>query len=259
MTGTAKSKSASIASVSLRQAASVVRDPSIRNVLLAGPPGVGKTTFCFMMADLLKQPAYKVQNHSEATPSEMFGMHVPDGKSFRWEPGPLDLAYTNNGILILDEIVEASGPCKTFLYGALDTGRGGEISYVGKTFRPGDKYKCFATMNGWPADGSLPEALLDRFDATFIITKPGEKQLELLEEDLREFCEDAYDGIAEDPSKDIMDGPIFTFRMLRSLQNLRRLLPLEQAVLAACRGDQETAGSFLEIFALNDTGLDTLN
>lgn len=242
-----------IPSVTLVQAFKVVRDSAIRNVLLAGPPGVGKTTFAFQVADLLKRPPYKIQYHAEATPAELFGYYVPDDKSFRWESGPLDLAYTNGGILIHDEIVEASGPCKTFLYGALDNGRGGEITYVGRSFKPDSKMKNIATMNGWPYEGGLPEALLDRFDAVFTVFKPGEKQLSTLDPDLREICEDCYDT-----AKDPMLGPNITFRMLQSLQTLRRLLPIEQAVLSACKGNTELAGSFLEVLALSGQSDDGL-
>lgn len=236
-------------SVTLAQAFSVVKNPGIRNVLLAGPPGVGKTTFAFQVADLLKQPAYKVQYHAELSPAELVGYFVPDENKFRWESGPLDLAYLNGGVLIHDEIVMASGPCKTFLYGAFDNGRGGEITSVGRTFKPHAKMKNIATMNGWPYDGALEEALLDRLDAVFIITTPGTKQLATLDPDLAEICEDCY-ATAPDP----MLGPSITFRMLASFQKLRKLLPIDQAALSSCKGNLKLAGAFLEVLAMGDGG-----
>jgi hypothetical protein len=238
----------------------VLQDPTIQ-VGLFGPPGVGKTFSLFEMADAAVRRTKhhrrravataryvgKVQFHSEMSPAEVMGMHVPDGDAFRWESGPADLAYSQGGLLILDEIDQASGPMKTYLMGLLDRGPGGTISYVGRVFAQDPGYQAVATMNDWPDQGALPEALLDRFDAWFLVTRPSEEQLLVLDADLRDICEDAYET-AVDPIK----GPDITFRLLVGLQKMRRYLPIEQAVLGACYNNKVLAGSLLEVLALTD-------
>lgn len=235
-------------SADLTHAAIAFRHPKIRHLLLAGPPGVGKTTFAFNIAAEIKRQAWKAQLHPESTPSELYGMYAPSSEGgFEWVPGPLDLAYSQGGVLILDEIVEAAGPVKVALYGALDKGKGGRMAYVGREFVPHVNYKVIATMNGVPHEGGLPEALLDRFDATFLITRPGKEQLALLDSDLAELCEDSYEA-----AKDPIIGPDVSYRMLQSLQELRGILPLEIAVMSACHGNDKLAGSLLEALALLD-------
>lgn len=244
----------------------VLRDPTIQ-VGLFGPRGVGKTYSLFEMgarseapltakgkrnksAPRITLPARyvgKVQFHAELAPAEVMGMHVPDGDKFRWEAGPGDLAYAQGGLLILDEIDQASGPMKTYLYGLLDRGPGGTISYVGRTFEQMPGYQAVATMNDRPDEGSLPEALLDRFDCWFLVTQPSEEQYRLLDSDLREVCEDSY-ATAADPLR----GPDITFRMLMAVQKMRKILPLEQAVLGACHNNKDLTGALLEVLALTD-------
>jgi len=224
----------------------LLRDASLQ-IGLAGPPGVGKTYRCFQTGKVMRKPVWKIQAHSELSPAEILGMHVPEETKFRWEPGPIDLAYTHGGILVLDELIEASGPVKTFLYGACDRGPGGTISYVGRQFVQTKGYQPIATMNGWPNQGGLPAALLDRFDAWVLIAQPSEQQYKLLEPDLRDICRSLY-AAAADP----MDGPVVTFRMLIGLQKLRKILPLPKAVLSACYGDQQLAHSLLEVVELSD-------
>jgi hypothetical protein len=228
-------------------------DPNLQ-IGIAGPPGVGKTHNCMLCRinssnKKLARITSKIQAHSELSPAEALGMYVPVDGGFDWMPGPIDICYKHGGLLVIDEIVEASGPVKTFLYGAMDRGPGGTISYAGRTFEQQAGYQVVATMNGWPDQGGLPPALLDRFDAWFIVTQPSEGQLALLEPDLRDICRDFYDP---EVVLDEMEGPSVTFRMLMGLQKLRKIMPLEKAVLSACRGNPTIGQSLFEVLKMTD-------
>lgn len=215
---------------------------------LAGPPGIGKTSFAYSLFKYVKKPYIgKIQFHSELSPAEVMGMHVPKQGGFSWEPGPGDLAYSQGGGLILDEIDQASGPTKTYCYALLDRGPGGTVNYVGRIFSQTPGYQPLATMNGDPTDGSLPDALLDRFDAWYIMQEPTEQLYKLLEPDLRKACRAVYQGERHDP----LLGPAFSFRSFMALQKLREVLPLDQSILGACHGNQKLARSFYEAYTLS--------
>lgn len=220
-------------------------DPELQ-ILLVGPPGTGKTTLPIMAAEKMGKRWAKLQCQSETAPAEVLGMYVPNEKGFQWEQGPADICLTDGGYLVIDEIVEASGPVKTLFYGLLDKGRGGHITYVGREFERHENYQVAATMNEWPDQGGLSEALLDRFDACFLVKAPHQAMLDTLDEDLRDICEDAYLTVPEDQ---LMNGPVYTFRTFQSLQLLRTKMPMPQAVLAACRGNKSAALALLEILS----------
>lgn len=213
---------------------------------LNGPPGLGKTSFCFALAEALeKQYVGKIQCQDELSPAEMMGVLAPGEKGSVWVPGPVDLAYKFGGLLVLDEIDKLSGPCKTQAYSLLDKGPGGTISYLGRNFEQAEGYQVLATTNEDPNSGILPDALLDRFDAWFLISEPSDRLMELLDDDLQMLCRRGYRRAA-----DPMIGPAFTFRNYISLQQLRQTMRLDKAVLSICRGNQELARTVFEALTI---------
>jgi DNA polymerase III delta prime subunit len=215
---------------------------------LAGPPGVGKTSLLYAVGKRLRKPYIgKVQCHNELSPGEVMGIPMP-GIDEQWSPGPGSLSYEQGGMLILDELDKLSGACKTYAYAWLDRGPGGKVDYIGRTFAQAKGYQAVATMNEDPKDGSLPDAMLDRFDAWFFIYKPHEALLKMLDPDLRVLCIKAYDG-AVDP----MVGPPFTFRMFLGYQTLRTAMSPQKALIGATYGNERLAQSMLETLLLAES------
>lgn len=212
---------------------------------LFGPPGIGKTSEAFELGEALEAPYVgKIQCHDELSPAEIMGTLMP-GVENVWIPGAGDLAYREGGLLILDEIDKLSGPCKTYAYGLTDSGPGGTISYVGRIFEQMEGYRVIATMNDDPNNGSLPDALLDRFDAWFFLKEPSERLYNMLDPKLRKYCRRMYKR-ARDP----LAGPDFTFRNFMALQKLVTTLPLDKALLAVCRNNQTLARSMFEALTI---------
>lgn len=244
-----------IESANWDDADNILEDPDIQ-IGLFGPPGVGKTTGCFRSGEKQGKKVYKVQCHSEMAPADVMGYSAPKKGEYIWVPGAGELAYRHGGLLILDEIAEASGSMKTYLYALLDRGPGGTITHVGRTFTQQPGYQAVATMNEDPSQGSLPEALLDRFDGWLLITQPHPTLLDLLDDDLREICSAFYQAAAEPPTDpgevyDPLRGPSITFRMLMGFQKQRQILPIAKAALSVTRNNQDLARLLLETLALS--------
>ena len=159
-----------------------------RRTLLYGPPGTGKTTAGYNLAAKLKRFVSGLTLTEEMPAAELRGHFVPKGEGsmeFVWHHGPGMKCWLKGGILILNEINEASGDMLTFLHGLLDDASIARMTLPsGEEVEADKNFRCIATMNGVPED--LPEALRSRFPARIEILTPHPDAIKTLSEDLRE-------------------------------------------------------------------------
>lgn len=144
---------------------------AVKRVLLWGPPGTGKSFIGTRVAPGTSLSRLYLTMDTPA--AEVRGHYLPnENGSFTWHDGPGIHAWRTGGRLVIDEIDAASGDTLTLLLGLLDDTESAELTLpTNERVKPAASFSCVATTNQNP--GVLPEALLDRFDAIFNITKPA--------------------------------------------------------------------------------------
>jgi MoxR-like ATPase len=154
-------------------------------VLIAGPPGTGKTT-CAAHASLRPgQPIFAVTLTEDMPAAELRGHWVPVEGRFEWRDGTAVAAWRSGGRLVLNEIDRASGDALTFLMAILDDPQTAALTLPSnETVRPAAHFSVVATMNGDPSTDLRP-ALQDRFPVAITVDEIHPKALEQLPEDLR--------------------------------------------------------------------------
>jgi MoxR-like ATPase len=196
----------------------VMKDPSIRRVLLYGPPGTGKTTAAVKSSGAKRH--YNLTLHEESSVAELIGHWVPKGSEFLFHHGPLTKSWTEGALFVANEIDHSCGAVLSILLAALDDDGVAHLDLpTGETVKPTKDFRFIATMNGNPSD--LPEPLIDRFDIMLKISSPSIPAIDALPKDLRHLCRNAYTN---------RNDLHITYRQIQALTKLRAIISLDDAL-----------------------------
>jgi len=142
------------------------------NVLIEGPPGLGKTLLVNSLSKVLDAQFGRVQFTPDLMPSDITGHSVYDmrEKEFTFTRGPI---FTN--LLLADEVNRAPAKTQAALLEAMQER---QVTVDGVTYQLPRPFITVATQNPLEQEGTypLPEAQLDRFLFKLLADYPNDTE-----------------------------------------------------------------------------------
>lgn len=158
------------------------------NVVLKGPPGVGKSYLAKYVCAQTNRPLYRVTLSETTYREDLLGhlqlVSAPGGESVTsWVDGPLTRAAREGGILLLDEINAADANTAAALNAVMeqeDT-RSLTIPQTGEVVQPHEEFGVVATANpGYQGTYEQNDAFEGRFRHVELDYVPNDVEVEII-------------------------------------------------------------------------------
>jgi nitric oxide reductase NorQ protein/cobaltochelatase CobS len=158
------------------------------NVLLKGPPGVGKSFLTRYLCARTNRPLYRITLSETTYREDLLGqIHLvtgPGGDSVtEWVDGPLTRAAREGGVLLMDEINAADANTVAALNAVMEGRRTRSLTIprTGETITPHEQFRVVATANpGYQGTYELNAAFEDRFRHVELDYLPPAREVDLL-------------------------------------------------------------------------------